>query len=69
MKKRYDWKVTVHFVASAVGQTKKQSDAAIKGDVINLLTKHLRETKKSKCFKIDRVWKHGKEENETKHRR
>ena len=57
MKKRYDWKVTVHFEVSAVGQTKKQSDAAIKGDVINLLTKHLRETKKSKCFKIDRTWK------------
>ena len=69
MKKRYDWKTTINFEVSSVGETKRLTDKEIKEQVVAILKDHLERTKKSKYFKIDRTWKLGKEEHETERRR
>ena len=54
MPRCYDYKVKVNFEVSAHGETKRLTDKEIKEQVVDILKDHLKRTKKSKYFKIER---------------
>ena len=68
-KKTCDYKVNLNFEFSSHGLKTKQTDSEIKKIALDLLAEHLKETKKSKMFRIVRNYSNEKYLQERKQKR